>query len=77
MAQGRADRLPALEVALRRFQGIAGRAPVTVSVGLVADRVADENVMHDLHSRADEALYAAKESGRNKIIRASQISPNE
>lgn len=55
------------EVALRRFQGIAGRAPVTVSVGLVADRVADENVMHDLHSRADEALYAAKDGGRNRV----------
>jgi diguanylate cyclase (GGDEF)-like protein len=55
------------EVAMRRFQGISGKVPVTVSVGLVADRVADENVMHDLHSRADEALYAAKDGGRNRV----------
>jgi len=27
----------------------------------------DENVAHDLHSRADEALYAAKESGRDRV----------
>ena len=55
------------EVAKRRFQGISGRVPVTVSVGLVADRVTDENAMHDMHSRADEALYAAKDGGRNRV----------
>lgn len=55
------------EVALRRFQGISGRAPVTVSVGLIADRIVDENVVQDLHSRADEALYAAKDGGRNRV----------
>ena len=55
------------EVSKRRFQGISGKVPVTVSIGLVADRVADENVVHDLHSRADEALYAAKDGGRNRV----------
>jgi diguanylate cyclase (GGDEF)-like protein len=55
------------EVAARSFQGVAGKIPVTVSIGLVADRVMDENVMHDLHSRADEALYAAKAAGRNRV----------
>jgi diguanylate cyclase (GGDEF)-like protein len=54
-------------VRAHRFQAVAGRVPVTVSIGLVADRVADENVAHDLHSRADEALYAAKESGRDRV----------
>ena len=55
------------EVAGRAFQGLAGKIPVTVSIGLVADRVMDENVMHDLHSRADEALYAGKAAGRNRV----------
>ena len=55
------------EVRARNFQAAAGRVPVTVSIGLVADRAMDENVAHDLHSRADEALYAAKESGRDRV----------
>ena len=55
------------EVARREFQGIAGKIPVTVSIGLVTDRVADENIAQDLHSRADEALYAAKDGGRNRV----------
>jgi diguanylate cyclase (GGDEF)-like protein len=55
------------EVRQRPFRAVAGRVPVTVSVGLVADRAMDENVAHDLHSRADEALYAAKESGRDRV----------
>ena len=49
------------------FRAVEGRVPVTVSIGLVADRVMDENVSHDLHSRADEALYAAKETGRDRV----------
>lgn len=55
------------EVSQRRFQGISGKVPITVSIGLVADRVADENIQQDLHSRADEALYAAKDGGRNRV----------
>ncbi|HEX6536126.1 MAG TPA: GGDEF domain-containing protein [Gemmatimonadaceae bacterium] len=55
------------EVEVRRFQGISGRVPVTVSIGVVADRVHDEGMIHDLHSRADEALYAAKDGGRNRV----------
>ena len=55
------------EVRARAFQAAGGRVPVTVSIGLVADRAMDENVAHDLQSRADEALYAAKESGRDRV----------
>ncbi|HEY9515871.1 MAG TPA: GGDEF domain-containing protein [Gemmatimonadaceae bacterium] len=55
------------EVASRRFDGIAGKIPITVSIGIVAVRVHDENIIHDLHSRADEALYAAKDAGRNQV----------
>ncbi len=41
---------------------------VTVSVGVVADAVPDEGMAEDLRARADEALYAAKRSGRNRVI---------
>jgi len=53
-------------VSVHRFQGVAKLA-VSVSIGLVADRVHDENILHDLHSRADEALYAAKDAGRDRV----------
>jgi diguanylate cyclase (GGDEF)-like protein len=53
-------------VSEHRFQGVSKLA-VSVSIGLVADRVHDENILHDLHSRADEALYAAKEAGRDRV----------
>lgn len=51
----------------RQFQGLSTRMPVSVSIGLVAEKVSDENIAHDLHSRADEALYAAKDGGRNRV----------
>ncbi len=53
-------------VSLHHFQGVSKLA-VSVSIGLVADRVHDENILHDLHSRADEALYAAKDAGRDRV----------
>jgi diguanylate cyclase (GGDEF)-like protein len=54
-------------VAHRAFAGVEGRFPVTVSVGLASTLVTDENIARDLMSRADEALYAAKEAGRNRL----------
>lgn len=41
---------------------------VTVSIGVVADTVPSEEMAEDLRARADEALYAAKRSGRNRHV---------
>ena len=41
---------------------------VTVSIGVVSDAVPDENIAEDLIARSDEALYAAKRTGRNRMV---------
>lgn len=46
----------------------AKKVSVTVSVGVVADSVPNEGMAEDLRARADEALYAAKRSGRNRAV---------
>jgi diguanylate cyclase (GGDEF)-like protein len=52
----------------RHFAGVDGKVPVTASVGVVADRVRDEHAGGDLRARADEALYAAKRGGRDRVV---------
>ena len=54
-------------VATRDFQGVRGKRHITVSIGVVADQAPDENIAQDLRSRADEALYAAKDAGRDRV----------
>ncbi|MEP6691560.1 MAG: GGDEF domain-containing protein [Gemmatimonadaceae bacterium] len=50
----------------RRIPSLPSRAPrPTMSIGIVAGPVADEGIAHDLHSRADQALYMAKAAGRD------------
>ncbi len=41
---------------------------VTVSVGVVAASAPSEGMAEDLRARADEALYAAKRSGRDRLV---------
>jgi diguanylate cyclase (GGDEF)-like protein len=50
------------------FAKADGRFAVTVSVGVVAETIRDEAIAEDLRARADEALYAAKRSGRNRVV---------
>ena len=47
---------------------------VTVSVGVVASNPMDDNSFDNLLKRADEALYQAKESGRNRIALWQELS---
>lgn len=50
------------------FGGPSERIVVTASIGVVSDSVPDENIAEDLQARADEALYAAKRTGRNRVV---------
>jgi diguanylate cyclase (GGDEF)-like protein/PAS domain S-box-containing protein len=69
------DARQALAVAERIRRGIAdirvdtlkGRAAVTISLGITQCAAGDESVENAI-SRADEAMYAAKEAGRNCAI---------
>ena len=67
-AQAVAERIRAkVHDALFEVQRGAGHIPVTVSIGAASRRPVDATTQ-DLFKRADEALYKAKEQGRNRVV---------
>jgi two-component system cell cycle response regulator len=65
-----ADRLR-LAVADQPFtlQGYDQKLPVTVSIGVAVTNSSSES-LEALLKRADDALYAAKNGGRNRVVAA-------
>jgi diguanylate cyclase (GGDEF)-like protein len=56
------------EIRSRRFQAMPGEARLTMSAGIAVERVATAEQGGALRARADEALYAAKRSGRDRAL---------
>lgn len=59
----------------RSFGEPRAKVSVTVSAGIAANRVPDESIAEALRARADEALYAAKRSGRNRVVTWTASAP--
>jgi two-component system chemotaxis family response regulator WspR len=49
---------------------VAGREVVTISIGVASLRPNAEQRIEDLIEAADQALYAAKRAGRNRVVAA-------
>ena len=80
-----AHRLEAVQAAerLRRrvshlAMPLAGNVSITVSIGVVSsdDLHVDDTEKSALH-HADDALYAAKETGRNRVVYFPNLSPSQ
>jgi diguanylate cyclase (GGDEF)-like protein len=56
------------ELRTRRFQAMPAEARLTMSAGIAVERVATAEQGGALRARADEALYAAKRSGRDRAL---------
>lgn len=54
------------EEARRVIEALDHGVPLTVSIGVAALQAGD--TVSDLYARADEALYAAKRAGRNRVV---------
>ena len=50
----------------RTFRSLNGLRDITISIGVSADEARSDEVLATLLARADEALYVAKKSGRNR-----------
>jgi PleD family two-component response regulator len=50
------------------FGGDAGPVRITISVGVGAFPAPGVNTVEDLIGRADDAVYGAKEKGRDRLV---------
>ena len=59
------------------YRDEATEVRMTLSAGVASFPSGDIDHPESLIKSADEALYSAKESGRNRVVRASEIPPEE
>ncbi|MDY6955212.1 MAG: diguanylate cyclase, partial [Thermodesulfobacteriota bacterium] len=48
---------------------------ITASFGVASLRLESEETVDSLTKRADEAMYRAKDGGRNRVCAAAEIGP--
>jgi len=53
--------------------GICQEIPFTISIGLAEHQIGD--TLEEFVNRADQALYHAKQTGRNRVVRWSALHP--
>ena len=51
----------------RNFASVGGKVRLTVSIGMAAGVARNDQIAKDVAARADEALYAAKRNGRDRM----------
>jgi diguanylate cyclase (GGDEF)-like protein len=62
------------KLARNKFQYKGHQIPVSISIGIATFSSTDEDPLEVVH-RADNALYSAKKSGRNKVVYGKQCQP--
>ena len=68
-----AERIRAKVEAIRITAGCSKKVQITTSIGVATCTPTDLTRMHDMVMYADQALYHAKHSGRNRVIHFDQL----